>query len=148
MLPFAEIPDPYYEEGTRTINGTIVANMGSRYSFVGEPVLLEPTDEWLTRLRNFSFAVHDESGTEIESGQIDGWYDPITVVRWLRDHLREGGKRLEPGHILSLGNIGIIRQLHPGSPRGPAYLSDRFTLTYFGLGPVPAEVTIVIDRGE
>ena len=148
VLPFAEIPDPYYEEGTRTINGTIVANMGSRYSFVGEPVLLEPTDDWLARLRNFSFAVHDESGTEIESGRIAGWYDPIAVVRWLRDHLREGGKRLERGHILSLGNIGIIRQLHAGSPRGPAYLSDRFTLTYYGLGPVPAEVTIAIDRGE
>lgn len=148
VLPFAEIPDPYYEDGTRTINGTIAANMGSRYSFVGEPVPLEPTPEWLDRLRRFTFAVHDESGTEIATGEIEGWYDPIAVVRWLRDHIREGGKRLEPGHILSLGNIGIIRQLHPGSLRGPAYLGSEFTLTYYGLGDVPAEVSILIDRSE
>ena len=29
IIPFAEIPDPYYEDGTRSVNGTIVANMVS-----------------------------------------------------------------------------------------------------------------------
>lgn len=148
VIPFAEIPDPYYEDGTRTINGTIVANMGSRFSFAGEPVMIEPTEEWLTRINSFTFAVHDEHGTEIERGEIDGWYRPIDVVRWLRDHLKEGGKRLQPGHILSLGNIGIIRQLHEGSPRGPAYTGNAFTLSYYGLGNEPASVTILIDRSE
>lgn len=148
VLPFAEVPDPYYEEGTRTINGTIAANMGSRYSFVGDPVSLEATPEWLDRLRRFTFVVTDENRNEVDSGEIAGWYDPIAVVRWLRDHVNEGGKRLQAGQILSLGNIGIIRQLHPDSPRGPQYLPNEFTLTYYGLGPVPAEVTIRIDRSE
>lgn len=146
VIPFAEVPDPYYEEGTRSINGTIAANMGSRLSFTGAPVPLEPTQEWLERLDRFTFAVHDEHGTEIDRGSIDGWYRPIDVVRWLRDHLKDGGHRLEPGHLLSLGNIGIIRQLHEGSPRGPAYTSDEFTLSYYGLGDAPASVTIQIDR--
>ena len=146
FLPFAEVPDPYYEEGTRTINGTIVANMGSRYSFVGSPIPLEPTNAWLKRLRQMTFAVHDENGREIEAGELEGWYDPIAVVRWLRDHVRDGGKQLEPGQILSLGNIGIIRQLHPDSPRGPAYESNEFTLSYYGLGADDVKVTIRVDR--
>ena len=148
VIPFAEVPDPYYEEGTRSINGTIAANMGSRFSFVGEPVPLEANEEWLERLNRFTFAVHDENGVEIDRGAIDGWYRPIDVVRWLRDHLKEGGQRLAPGHLLSLGNIGIIRQLHEGSPRGPAYASDEFTLSYYGLGDDPASVTIRIDRSD
>ena len=120
--------------------------MGSRFSFVGEPVLLEPTADWLRRLDTFTFAVHDEHGTEIERGSIAGWYRPIDVVRWLRDHLKYGGHRLQPGDLLSLGNIGIIRQLHEGSPRGPAYTSNEFTLSYYGLTDAPASVTIRIDR--
>ena len=148
FIPFAEIPDPYYEENTRTINGTIAANMGSRYSFAGDPVPLEPTPAGLARLNEFTFAVHDENQREIDRGSIVGWYRPIDVVRWLRDHLREGGKQLEPGMILSLGNIGIIRQLHEGSPRGPAYTGDAFTLSYYGLADDPVSVTIRIDRSE
>jgi 2-keto-4-pentenoate hydratase len=148
IIPFAEIPDPYYEEYGRTINGTIVANMGSRFSFAGEPVPIEANEEWLRRLATFTFAVHDEHGNEIERGSISGWFEPIRVVRWIRDDLRESGIRLVPGQLLSLGNIGIIRQLHEGSPRGPAYTSDEFTLSYYGFGELPASVTIRIERGR
>jgi 2-keto-4-pentenoate hydratase len=147
IVPFAEVPDPYYELDTRTVNGTIVANMGTRMSFTGEPVPIEPTGEWLERINNFEFAVLDEHDTVIQSGTMQGWYEPITVVRWLRDQLRESGKELLPGQLLSLGNIGIIRQIHEGSPRGPAYQSNQFRLEYYGLrddGPVA--VTINIDR--
>jgi 2-keto-4-pentenoate hydratase len=147
IIPFAEIPDPYYEPDTRSITGTIVANMASRMSFLGEAVLLEPTEEWLHKINTFTFAVYDENDVEIESGAIQGWYEPLTVVRWLRDQLRESGKELMPGQILSLGNIGIIRQLHENSPRGPAYKSNQFRLEYYGLTDgEPATVTINIER--
>ena len=76
-----------------------------------------------------------------------GWYEPLNVVRWLRDQLKQSGKELLPGQLLSLGNIGIIRQLHEGSPRGPAYESNQFRLEYYGLkDDGPATVTINIDR--
>jgi len=147
IIPFAEIPDPYYDPDTRSITGTIVANMGSRMSFLGEAVLIEPTEEWLRKINTFTFAVYDENDVEIQSGAIQGWYEPMTVVRWLRDQLRASGKELMPGQILSLGNIGIIRQLHENSPRGPAYQSDQFRLEYFGLtNDDPASVTINIAR--
>ncbi len=147
IIPFAEIPDPYYEPNTRTVNGTIVANMGTRMSFTGDPVMIEATDDWLERINSFEFAVLDENDTVIQSGTMEGWYEPVTVVRWLRDQLRESGKELLPGQLLSLGNIGIIRQIHEGSPRGPAYESNRFRLEYYGLkDDGPATVTINIDR--
>lgn len=147
IVPFAEIPDPYYDPNTRSINGTIVANMSSRMSFTGEPVLIEATDEWIGRINNFTFAVLDEHDTVIQEGSIAGWYEPLTVVRWIRDQLKESGKELIPGQLLSLGNIGIIRQIHDGSPRGPAYQSNQFRLEYYGLTEGgPATVTINIDR--
>ncbi len=147
IIPFAEIPDPYYDVSTRSVNGTIVANMASRLSFTGEPVLLQASEEWLEKINNFTFAVRDENDVEIQAGQMAGWYEPLTVVRWLRDHLQRSGKELMPGDLLSLGNIGIIRQLHEGSPRGPAYESNQFRLEYYGLkDDGPAVVTIDIER--
>jgi 2-keto-4-pentenoate hydratase len=146
IIPFAEIPDPYYDPDTRSISGTIVANMGTRLSFTGEPVMIEATEEWLEKINNFTFAVYDENDVEIQAGQMKGWYEPITVVRWIRDQIAESGKELQPGQILSLGNVGIIRQLHEGSPRGPAYQSNQFRLEYHGLSDEQAIVIINVDR--
>lgn len=147
IIPFAEIPDPYYDPDTRSVNGTIVANMGTRMSFTGEPVPIQPTDAWLEKINNFEFAVLDENDVVIQSGSMAGWYRPVTVVRWIRDQLHESGKELLPGQLLSLGNVGIIRQIHEGSPRGPAYESNQFRLEYYGLrDDGPATVTINIDR--
>ena len=75
------------------------------------------------------------------------WYKPITVVRWIRDQIAESGKELIPGQLLSLGNVGIIRQIHEESPRGPAYESNQFRLEYYGLADDrPLSVAINIDR--
>lgn len=147
IVPFAEIPDPYYDPDTRSVNGTIVANMGTRMSFTGTPVPIEATEEWLQRINTIEFAVLDEHDTVIQSGSMADWYRPIDVVRWLRDQLHESGKELLPGQLLSLGNVGILRQLHEGSPRGPAYTSNQFRLEYYGLtDDGPTTVTINIDR--
>ena len=147
VIPFAEIPDPHYDPETATVNRMIVSNMISRWAFAGEPVPIEATEESLARIRSFDFAVLDENDTVIQTGSMAEWYDPIAAVRWLRDQLRESGKELAPGHLLSLGNVGIMRQIHDGSPRGPAYESNQFRLEYYGLAEDgPATVTINIAR--
>jgi hypothetical protein len=120
--------------------------MGSRLGFVGEPVMISSTQEWLQKINNFTFAVHDEHGNLIDQGDIKGWYQPLKVVSWLRDQLHRSGKQLKPGDLLSLGNIGILRQLHENSPRGPAYQSNEFVLSYYGLVDRPVNVSIRIDR--
>lgn len=147
IVPFAEVPDPYYDPATRTVNGTVIANMTTRMSFTGDPVPIDGTAEWLERINKLRFAVLDENGNVVDSGSLEGWYDPVSVVRWLRDQLRASGKELLPGQLLSLGNIGIIRQLHENSPRGPAYRGSRFRLEYYGIREDgPASVTINIER--
>lgn len=148
VVPFAEIPDPHYDAETATVNRMIVSNMISRWAFAGDPVPIEATEEWLARLRSFDYAVLDENDAVIQEGSMAEWYDPIAAVRWLRDQLRDSGKELAPGHLLSLGNVGIMRQIHEGSPRGPAYASDQFRLEYYGLTEDggPATVTINIAR--
>ena len=147
VIPFAEIPDPYYDPETASVNRMIVSNMISRWAFAGEAVPIEATEEWLTLLRSFDYAVLDENDTVIQEGTMAEWYDPIAAVRWLRDQLRDSGKELVPGHLLSLGNVGIMRQIHEGSPRGPAYASDQFRLEYYGLkDDGPATVAINIER--
>ena len=148
VIPFAEIPDPYYDPETASVNRMIVSNMISRWAFAGGPVPIEATEEWLARLRSFDYAVLDENDSVVQEGSMADWYDPIAAVRWLRDQLRDSGKELVRGHLLSLGNVGIMRQIHEGSPRGPAYASDQFRLEYYGLTEDggPATVTINIAR--
>jgi len=69
------------------------------------------------------------------------------LVDTIRDQLRESGKELLPGQLLLLGNVGIIRQILEGSPRGPACESDQFRLECYGLTEgSPATVTINIDQ--
>ncbi|MGY8797126.1 MAG: hypothetical protein ACKVJN_18810, partial [Woeseiales bacterium] len=78
IIPFAEVPDPYYDPDTRSINGTIVANMGTRLSITGKPHPIEATDEWLERINNFTFAVLDENNRIVQEGAMADWYKPIT----------------------------------------------------------------------
>jgi len=146
FIPFAEIPDTHYKISERSINNTIVSNMSTRLSFTGAPVAMEPTQQTLDRLNKLEFAVLDENDEIVQTGSLDRWYRPVTVVRWLRDHLLSSGIDLKEGDILSLGNIGIVRQLHEGSSRGPAYSSSQFRLEYYGLNDEPATVIINIDR--
>lgn len=148
VVPFAEVPDPNDEpDEEHAVNRLVISNMASRWAYTGTPVPIAPTEEWLQRLNTFEFAVLDENDNVIQSGSMANWYRPITVVRWIRDHLKEHGKELEPGQLLSLGNIGIMRSLYEGLPWGPVYTSNQFRLEYYGLDDDgPATVTINIER--
>ena len=147
FIPFAEVPDAYFVEATRSPTAYVVANLGNGYMFTGEPVPLEATEEWLEKLNSFTFAAMNENGDIIEEGQIAGWYKPLTVIRWLRDQLLQTGHTLEPGQLLSLGNIGITRQLHDRPNNPPGYRMNQFRLEYYGLvdGETPF-VTINLER--
>lgn len=147
VIPFIEIPDPAFRNNQRSPTSSIVTNMTSRYAFAGDPIPIKPTLAWIDTLNTMTFAVHDEHGTEVGSGTLDGHYQPLTVVRWLRNHLRTFGLQLEPGHLLSLGTININRQLKAGSPQGsPAYRSNQYRLSYYGLSGDAGTVVVNIER--
>ena len=147
VIPLIEIPDPAFLNNQRSPTSSIVTNMASRYAFVGDPIPTMPTVAWIEALNTMTFAVHDEHGTEVGSGTLDGHYQPLTVVRWLRDHLRTFGWQLESGQLLSLGSIRINRQLKPGSPQGgPAYSASQYRLSYYGLSGDASPVVVTIER--
>ncbi len=66
LLPFAEVPDPWYDPESRSIEGTIVANMSTRFSFSGEAVPLEASEDWLARLRACEVLVRNEHGDVVQ----------------------------------------------------------------------------------
>ena len=148
FIPFAEVPDPTAEPDDNAMVRAVVGNMTSRIALTGEPVPIEPTGEWLERLNNMEYAVLDENGAVIERRSMADWYRPIDVVRWLRDHLQSFGKQLEPGQLLSLGNLGINRPFFDGTTRGETYAGNTYHVEYYGLRAdgEPATVTINILR--
>lgn len=150
VVPFAEIPDPTSEPGENGMIRGVVGNMSTRIALAGEPVSIEATQEWLDRLNTMEYAVLDENGTVIQRATMADWYRPIDAVRWLRDHLQSYGKDLMPGHLLSLGNLGINRPFFGGNGRGDVYTGDRYHVEYYGLKEdgEPATVTINVDRGD
>ncbi|MCY3564618.1 MAG: hypothetical protein OXH27_00390 [Gammaproteobacteria bacterium] len=148
FVPFAEVPDPTAEPDDNAMVRAVVGNMTSRIALTGEPVPMEPTEEWLDRLNNMEYAVLDENGSVIERRSMADWYQPIDVVRWLRDHLQTYGKKLMPGQLLSLGNLGINRPFFEGTTRGEVYTGNRYRVEYYGLRAdgEPATVTINLVR--
>ena len=148
FVPFAEVPDPTAEPDDNAMVRAVVGNMTSRIALTGEPVPMDPTEEWLDRLNNMEYAVLDENGSVIERRSMADWYRPIDVVRWLRDHLLTYGKQLEPGQLLSLGNLGINRPFFEGTTRGEVYTANRYRVEYYGLRAdgQPATVTINLVR--
>ncbi|MXX06264.1 MAG: hypothetical protein F4030_14120 [Gammaproteobacteria bacterium] len=145
FVPFAEVPDPTAEPDDNAMVRAVVGNMTSRIALTGEPVPIEPTEEWLERLNTMEYAVLDENGSVIERRSMADWYRPIDVVRWLRDHLQTYGKQLEPGQLLSLGNLGINRPFFEGTTRGEVYTGNRYRVEYYGLRADGQPATVTID---
>ena len=148
FVPFAEVPDPTAAPDDNAMVRAVVGNMTSRIALAGDAVPIEPTEEWLERLNNMEYAVLDENGAVIQRRSMADWYRPIDAVRWLRDQLRSYGKKLMPGQILSLGNLGINRPFFEGTSRGEVYIGNRYRVEYYGLGDdgEPATVTVDIIR--
>jgi len=146
----------------------IITNMGTRIGVMGSPIPLTASEDCKNRLNTFTIVMTDQDGKELGSASVEAKYEPLQVVRWLRDSLREGGKVLKKGHILSLGNLGVNvpidkgdaadaeisrgqRQGAPGDAavtgRAAAFSGTSVKLTYLGLDPTgPAEVVVNFDR--
>ena len=68
-IPFIELPDLVYAKEVK-INGAMLAavNVAARYGIVGEPIPVQPTQEWMERLKNFMCQIYDEKGTMLIEG--------------------------------------------------------------------------------
>jgi 2-keto-4-pentenoate hydratase len=153
VIPFIEFPDAIFKTTgmPQDMSTGIITNMGTRIGVLGNPIPLTTSEDCKDRLNTFRIVMTDQDGMELGSGSVEAKYEPLKVVRWLRDSLRKGGKVLKKGHLLSLGNLGVVAPLAEGAG-GPGGGSEIFTgsrvkLTYLGLDPEgPAEVVVNFDR--
>ncbi len=138
VFPFIELPDLFYQKGTK-LNGPALAaiNVAARYGLLGNPIRLEPTDEWEKRLGTFTLEILDKNGKKLASGKGSNLLGhPLNVVRWIRDTLKMKGKKLKKGDLLSLGTITKLMPAKPGmtirarysglDPNGPVEISVSF----------------------
>jgi 2-keto-4-pentenoate hydratase len=136
-IPFIELPDLVYAKDVK-INGPMLAavNVAARYGIVGEPIPVQPTQEWMERLKNFMCQIYDEKGTMLIEGPGSSLLDhPMNVVLWIRDSLKSNGILLMKGDLLSLGTI---TKLTPTAP------NTVIKARYIGLDPKgPVEISVI-----
>jgi 2-keto-4-pentenoate hydratase len=127
-IPFIELPDLVFAKGVK-INGLMLAavNGAARYGIVGEPIPVQPTQEWMERLKNFKCQIYDEKGVMLIEGPGSNLMEhPMNVVLWIRDSLKADGIALKKGDLLSLGTI---TKLTPTAPNTTVFAR------YVGLDP-------------
>lgn len=135
VVPFLELPDLMYTPEAALDGPAIVSiNVGSRLGIVGEPIPLPDSAAyaWLAGIR---VDVVDAGGQVLAEGRSDALLGhPLNVVRWLRDALRDAGKPLEPGMLLSLGSVTALM---------PPQAGQALTARYYGLrGDAPVELKV------
>ena len=126
VIPFIELPDLLYQDTARLDAGAVVAiNLGARSGVMGDPIPLEPTEDWLIRLGSINVQMANTDGQTIGTGDSSALLGhPINVVRWLRDTLASQGLELRSGDVLSLGTI---------TPPVPVEANTTLTVEYRGL---------------
>jgi 2-keto-4-pentenoate hydratase len=136
-IPFIELPDLVYAKDVK-INGPMLAavNVAARYGIVGEAIPVQPTQEWMERLKNFTCQIYDEKGILLIEGPGSSLLDhPMNVVLWIRDSLKSNGILLMKGDLLSLGTI---TKLTPTAP------NTVIKARYVGLDPKgPVEISVI-----
>ena len=151
FLPFIEMPDILHQAGKGSPLAGISTNYDFKNAIIGDLIETQASDEWIERLNNFTFTMHNETGELLAEGSITNAYEPLYRVRHLRDKLLKRGRPLKEGDILSLGNMGAIRPLKENDYfdpiKRPVFRGNIATVTYIGLDPTgPASVSVVIDR--
>jgi 2-keto-4-pentenoate hydratase len=136
-IPFIELPDLVYAKDVK-INGPMLAavNVAARYGIVGEAIPVQPTQEWMERLKSFMCQIYDEKGVMLIEGPGSSLLDhPMNVVLWIRDSLKADGIAMKKGDLLSLGTI---TKLTPTAP------NTVIKARYVGLDPKgPVEISVI-----
>ncbi len=116
-IPFIELADLVYSQDVKLNGPAILAiNVGARSGVIGEPIPLSATEEWESRLNNFTLEIVDADGKVLGTGKGSNLLgNPLNVVLWIRDSLRAEGKELKKGDLLSLGTITPMMPVKPNT---------------------------------
>ena len=138
VVPFFELPDLMYAEEV-SIGGAALAavNVGARRGVVGPATPLPPGRAGYELLGGIRVEVFDRSGRVLADGRSSQLLGhPLEVVRWVRNSLREEGRRLEPGQLISLGSVTDLLAVQAG---------ETLTARYFGAGTDTVELSVTFQ---
>ena len=134
FLPFIDLSDLIVEEGAPTNMFNLIAtNIGSRWGVLGEPITVEATEEFLTRLETMTIVIEDEKGEAIGCGKgSDVLGHPMNSVMWMVRDLAHSAQRVQQGDKLGVGAF-----FPAGTPRAGRGVK----VTYQGL---PGDPTVSV----
>lgn len=137
LIPFLELPDLLFHPDV-TVDGPALAaiNVGARLGIQGELIPLPADSTGIAQLAAIRVELRNSEGDLLGEGHSSQLLDhPLNVVRWIRDTLREEGKTLTPGMLLSLGSM---------TPLFPVEAGMTVTARYSGL-PAAESVDITVS---
>jgi 2-keto-4-pentenoate hydratase len=135
VIPFLELPDLGYSENIKPTAANLLAiNVGARLGIMGEPIVINNSQEWLKKLNNIQVIIRDENNQELGKGESSNLLEnPLNVVLWLKEDLNKQGIMLKQGDLLSLGSI---------TPLIPVKKEMTITVEYLGLETNPLEIKV------
>lgn len=131
VRPFLELPALVVGEEHK-LDGAAIAsiNVGAWRGVMGELIEIPPGEAGVEMLAGFTARLTDGSGAEIAAAPGSAVLgNPLNAVIWIAGRLAGEGRALEAGDLVSVGSIGPLNPMKPGT---------EVTLTYEGLPGTPS----------
>ena len=135
---YIELPALQFAQGETFTGASIVAlNIVATKMVQGPGLAVQATPAFVQAMADMETTFTDETGEVLQSAPGSGLLgNPLKVVLWLVDAMKQQGKTLKAGDRLSLGAVG---KLFPLKKSGKTYT---YTLKGLPGGPVSASVTV------
>ena len=136
VIPFIELPDLVHG-GNAPWSGPLLVsiNVGARFGVVGEEIAVQATPEFAAALASMTVTLADDTRELSRAPGSALLGHPLNALAWLVRDLREQGRRLRAGDVVSLGGF---------SPALPVQAGRSYTATYAGLAAEPVSVMVRI----
>ena len=111
VIAFIELPDSFIATNAPMNAAHLTAiNVGARLGIMGERQRLKANQKYLDALAGMRVTIADDTGATLGVAQGLNILDhPLNAVLWLIEDLKASGQSLQPGDLISLGSIHMIR---------------------------------------
>jgi 2-keto-4-pentenoate hydratase len=132
-IPYLELPDLALS-GQMNAPNLLAMNVAARLGVLGEPVPVQPTQEFADRLAGMTVIFSDDTGREIARAPGRAVLGhPLNVVAFLVEDLAKQGRRLQAGDYLSVAGYSAPVRAEAGRT---------YTVRYEGLAAQPVSVSV------
>lgn len=105
FIPVVDLSDAMVAAGRDlTARDVVAVNLGTRFAVVGNPIPVEPTEEFIERLGRIEVTLTDAHGRVLGRGRTsDLAGHPLNALAWLAHDLAYNAQRIQAGDRLELG---------------------------------------------